>query len=123
MIKQPAWERKCLLPLNSIAVGYRHAEERDGAPGTTQCPPPDMLPACDAGIYEHEYRRRSPQSYFSMLLPRQASLGVARRRHRISGNRDWCRACNTPSQGKVRDRSAPRRPWSRAQIAWEIVDD
>src|SRR5262245_21799660 len=59
MIKQPACERKCLLPLNSIAVGYRHAEERDVVPGTAQCPPPDMLPACDAGIHEREYRRSS----------------------------------------------------------------
>jgi hypothetical protein len=27
------------LPLNSIAVGYRHAEERDVVTGTAQQPP------------------------------------------------------------------------------------
>jgi hypothetical protein len=52
MIKQPARERKCLLPLISIAVGYCHAEERDVVTGTAQCPCPDMLPAYDAGIPE-----------------------------------------------------------------------
>jgi hypothetical protein len=49
MIKQPACERKCWLPLNSIAVGYHHAEERDVVIGTAQCNLPDMLPARDAG--------------------------------------------------------------------------
>ena len=38
MIKEPACERKYSLPLNSIAVGYRHAEERDVVTGTAQCP-------------------------------------------------------------------------------------
>lgn len=38
MIKQPAGERKCLLPLNSIAGAYRHAEERDVVTGTTVSP-------------------------------------------------------------------------------------
>ena len=75
MIKQPACERKCLLPLNSIAVGYRHAEERDGVPGAAQCPPPDMLAACDAGIHEHEYRRSSSQSCLLNAAPTAGIFG------------------------------------------------
>lgn len=38
MINQPAGERKCLLPLNSIARAYRHAEERDTVTGTAMSP-------------------------------------------------------------------------------------
>lgn len=38
MIKEPACERKCQSPLDSIAVGYRHGEERDVVTGTAQCP-------------------------------------------------------------------------------------
>lgn len=74
MIKQPACERKCRSPLDLIAVGYCHAEERDVV--------------------------ISGSSPLSCLLnaPSTADIfeGVAGRRHGISVSRHRRRACGNP---------------------------
>jgi pyruvate/2-oxoglutarate dehydrogenase complex dihydrolipoamide dehydrogenase (E3) component len=51
MIKQPARERKCLLPFNSIAVVYRQIEARDAVSGTAPCP----LPICSRRATQGPY--------------------------------------------------------------------